>query len=577
MVALLGTLLLAFAPQTPAPPFSMELPPGYGAFEQTGPGDETWKARRGDALGQFLVQHLLVSTPGADVASVARDVRGMWERNLRGLEATVEAWQGPWGGFDGAGADIRYTRGESDNVALERVLLLGEHLVHAVWEGPAAQKEQALEALKSFRVPGAWIPVPPPETDPYSGLGPAGAERPFPGTLRIHVDLTGLPGQQQLVVEVVWDAPEGVDAGGWLLPPAATPVEREDGEGQGIRYRLRVDDMAGAGGPYGMARPPLGPGLAALDAAWLAVPNALFDDGPGYQAPAWSLRVSFPATLTVFSDGPGKSSFADQQSFLVADFAELQPGRAWPYFLAGSYKPQKAGARTWYLRLDAKAPTPDLAVRGVERLEAALAKWLPAARGSRSVVSFPGIGDRALPGLLVLDEAAGWFSEPLDATREGLSRRTWLARAVAAGSFGASLRGLGSAAPFLEASLAEYAAWRLLEAEWPEDAAALEAHWKAREAALGPLPMPLSMMPAEDAFGARRLQSRGALVWQAIERRAGRAQLDALLDRALAIGRPWSTQELQRALEESEESAESDWAVFFRDHVYGRLTPADTQ
>jgi hypothetical protein len=77
-------------------------------------------------------------------------------------------------------------------------------------------------------------------------------------------------------------------------------------------------------------------------------------------------------------------------------------------------------------------------------------------------------------------------------------------------------------------------------------------------------------MPPEDSFGARRLQSRGALVWQAIETRAGREVLDALLDTALAAGKPWSTTALQAALEAR---TDGEWSDFFRDHVYGRLTP----
>jgi len=570
MAALLGTLLLALAQQSPAPPFSLTLPEGYESFVQPAPEAERWSSTRADGLGVFTIEHLLVATPGGDPGAVAREIRTFWLRGLQGLEPRAEDWSGAWGGFDAAGVDIRFTRGGRESVVLERILLLGDRLVHGLWEGPAAQREQALEAFASFRVPEAWIPLPPPEVDPWSGLGEAGAEQPFPGEFRIHADLTGVPGQQLLFVEVVWDGPAGMEAGGWLYPPGSTPVERQGSDGEGVRYRLRIDGEAGSGAPYGMARPLVGPGLAALDAAWLAVPNVLLDAPAGYQAPAWTLRLTYPASLTVFSHAPGAHGFVDKGGYRKVDYPRLAAGRAWPFFLAGAYKPRKAGSRTWNLRLDAKATLPDEAVRGVTRLEKALGAWLRTAPRDVQVASFPGLGDRALPGLLVLDETAGWFNEPLDAGREGLTQRIWLARAIGACTFGAGLRGVGSAAPFLEASLAEYGAWRLLEAEWPDDAAVLAAWWQANEDALGTLPMPLSMMPAEDSFGARRLQSRGALVWRAIETRAGRAVLDAVLDAALAAGKPWSTSALQTALETR---TEDDWSGFFRDHVYGRLTP----
>ena len=86
--------------------------------------------------------------------------------------------------------------------------------------------------------------------------------------------------------------------------------------------------------------------------------------------------------------------------------------------------------------------------------------------------------------------------------------------------------------------------------------------------------MPLSMMPPDDSYGARRLQSRGARVWQAIEKRAGRETLDALLDGVVAAGVPWSSEDLRTLLEAR---TEDDWEPFFRDHVYGRLTPVDDE
>jgi aminopeptidase N len=64
--------------------------------------------------------------------------------------------------------------------------------------------------------------------------------------------------------------------------------------------------------------------------------------------------------------------------------------------------------------------------------------------------------------------------------------------------------------------------------------------------------------------------TRGALVWKAIEDRAGRANLDRILNQHLQRGGSWTTEDLRNALEAG---TEREWTDWFRQHVYGRTLP----
>ena len=133
------------------------------------------------------------------------------------------------------------------------------------------------------------------------------------------------------------------------------------------------------------------------------------------------------------------------------------------------------------------------------------------------------------------------------------------------------LTGIGNGAVFLDASLSEYAAWRILEsAGLLSEADAMRTFWKSNEDALGKLPLPLTLMPLGDLQGGRRLMTRGALVWLAIEKRAGRLVLDKILNSKLDGSGFWSTEDLRLALEKH---CEDDWLPFFQAHVYGRKHP----
>ena len=179
--------------------------------------------------------------------------------------------------------------------------------------------------------------------------------------------------------------------------------------------------------------------------------------------------------------------------------------------------------------------------------------------------------DRSLPGVLLLDEEAGWLDRPLDSVVQGVTLRTGLARRLGAHAFSVRLRGVGSASPWLSLALGEYAAARLLEAAGQAaEAEALRAWWAEREAALGELPEPLSLLPWADLTGPRWLLCRGPRVWEALEREAGREILDRVLDARLQGGGTWTTEDLRRDLEAPTGRSLEAW---FRTHVYGRIPP----
>jgi hypothetical protein len=94
--------------------------------------------------------------------------------------------------------------------------------------------------------------------------------------------------------------------------------------------------------------------------------------------------------------------------------------------------------------------------------------------------------------------------------------------------------------------------------------------WLARERQLPNLRIPLSLIPRGDLKGARRLLSRGALTWLAIEKKASRPVLDKIL-LSLAQHRPlWNTELLRGRLEIE---TKGKWQGFFANHIYGIQMP----
>jgi len=577
MIGLLAALVLASVQQAPSLPFQFDLPQGYGAFAESMEGPGSWVSTRKDKGASFRVRHFPLGAMGAIPAAVAKDIRArMWAPRLQGIEHGFEAWSGKVDGIEAAGWIISYKTDRSRMTILQRIAIQGDAMTMVVWEGPSAGQALASAALDGFHVPEAWLSIPAPEQDIYRGLGPSANAPLFPGRLEIDVFLHSFAVDEFFTVRMTYVpglAPISSQELSWVLPLGAIPQDQVDDLG-GLRivYRIPMDKASGLGGPYGITRLE-GQEFSALNPLWLALPSPAAGMN-NVQPPAWKMTITHLANLEAISTSVTRKRFDEASKAMVTEFEGLKAGVAWPFFLVGDYELRQTSNQNWHLRLDSKATLQEDAMLEIMRLRKVLDAWLPRNHDHWNLASFSWIGDRVMPGLIVLDEQRDWFTSPVDSKMKGgtLSRRTALARLLCQEPFGARLHGRGSAALFLEASLAEYAAWRLLEAAGNQsDAEALHRQWVARESQAGKLSQPLSMLEIGDLYGPRRLLSFGPLVWQAIEKQCGREAFDAILCEKLAEGHSWSTQDLEVALKTS--NPKVDWDSFFLKHVYGRHLP----
>lgn len=572
LAVLLPPLALAIAQQTGVPPFAWELPAGYGDFAPLTGQEEAWEADAADGAARFLVQRFQLESAGARSAAVARQLRDqVWGPARVGLrEVGFVEWSGDWGGVpDSAGHTVRYQVDERRMSAIERFAVVQDQLVHVLWDGPEDRAAAALAAVASFRIPDAWIPAPLPDRDPHRGLAPGSEARAMPWSIEVRLDFLGSRARGDVVVEVR-RTPAGADAA-WRLPPGAEDLG-ESGDGY-RRYRLPAGDRPDQ--PllqHGLVYSPQGD-LAALDAAgWLAVPPTPPCE---WLPPAWTIEARHPGHQALLGPAPWTVTTELETGGALSRIGPVPAGLCWPAFVTGRFQKRQSAGRTWHLRLDAKAIVPDEAAAALFRLADADAAWAGEDAAAPTVLSFPGLGDRALPGMIVLDETRDWFGKAVDSPLAGLDRRAWLARLVAGARFGGRLRGSGSAAPVLENALAEWHAARLCEAAgFGPAAAALRARWDAAEQAAGALPTPLSRMPATEIFAAGRLLSGGARFWTALEAFAGRERLDAALRGFVAAGAPWSTRDLESALAAGTPAAGAARLREFLDaHLYGTRKP----
>lgn len=567
----IAPLLLAGAlVQSPAePPFSFELPKGYQAFVRAAtPESETWVALRSDEAAQFEVRHFRLASPGARADLVAENLRKeRWEPLMQGFGSEIVPWEGRWAGLPAAGHRIDYVYQDRSQTLVQRLVVDDDHLVIATWEGDRASSPPALAALDGFEIPAAWRAKPAPSFDEEQGLGPT-ATPPAPlGHFAVEVDATD--GRwEQVGIRIRWTPADGREAKDdlWRVPvdaliDARTPTE--------IRYRLSFVDEEGVMVPkHGIT--PGASCLAGLAPGWLALPASQATEDGRYAPPEVTLTVRSVAHLGALSD----VAVADQQvaeNVRTTTFARRAGGETWPVFAIGFFEFQVVEERRVAVRRSAEAPTVERTIRGlVELAEVGQQLWKSADQ-DWSILTFPGAGDLVLEDLMVLDEGNRWLRDPLDGEWIDGSRRAGLARKLAYLWFGRQLAGRGHGAVFLDASLSEYAAWRVLEASGAtRDAKAMQAFWIEAEQEAPALPRPLSRMPREDLAGARRLMTRGALVWKAIEDRAGRAVLDRILEDRLARGGSWTTEDLRADLEAA---TKRDWHDWFRQHVYGRARP----
>ena len=578
LAALLPPLALALAQQAGDPPFRCTLPLDYGAFVLVAGQEQAWESLHERGGARCLVQRFQLDASGARADSVLQSLRQQaWgTASLLVGELSFTAWEGDWGGVpETAGHTVRYRLEGRALAMVERVAVIGDQLVHFLWEGPVESVEVGLAAAASFRVPDAWIPPPPPDRDLHRGVAPKSETLPLPWTLEIQLDFLSRREQGDLEVGVrahpVASGSEPPTTPEWVLPAGAVDLG-SDRDGF-RRYRL-----SGSGDPF---QPLLGWGmrysdqgdLAALDTdRWLAVPRM----PPGnWGRPGWLLEALHPGHQSLL--GPAgwtqTTELGDQGA--RTRIGPVPAGRCWPFFLSGRFQKRQTVGVNWHLRLDAKAIVADAAVATLHKLMDAANAWLGVAEVPQwTVVSFPGLGDRALPQIFVLDEQREWFQKPADGRLGSWNRRAWLARLVASSRFGAQLHGSGSAAPVLENALSEWAAARLLDAAgFTAEAKELRAAWDEAELAAGALPRPLSQMPAEEVLASARLLSAGARFWTALEQTVGRETLDRTLRAFLAAGVPWTTQQLERALAAEDPVRAETLRAFFDAHLYGIRKP----
>lgn len=577
LAALLPPLALALAQQPGDPPFRCALPADYVGFAPIVGQEQAWEALRNDGGARFLVQRFTLEGSGARADSVLRELRqqawGTAQLVVGGI--TITEWSGEWGGVpETAGHTVSYRLEDRALAVVERVAVMGDQLVHFLWDGPAGDLEGGLETAASFRIPDAWIPPPPLDRDLHRGLAPGSEARALPWALDVRLDFVSR--REQGDIEIAVRALPATKGGtipeelAWRLPAGATDLGTDPAGFR--RYRLvRSEDPYQPLLAWGL-RYSMQADLAAFDAAWLAVPET----PPGrWLPPAWTLEARHPGHVTMLGPLPWTHTSELGAEGALTRMGPVPAGTCWPFFVSGRFQKRQTAGLTWQLRLDAKAIVPDEAVAALQKLSAAADAWLgkPADAGW-TVVSFPGAGDRAMAGLIVLDEDREWFQKPADGRLGAFSRRAWLARMVASSRFGARLRGSGNAAAVLESSLAEWTAARLLEAAgYAAEAKELRAAWDEAERSAGALPRPLSMMPAEEVQASGRLLSAGARFWSALDSLIGRQRLDETLCGFLAAGGAWNTQQLEFALAGDDEQRATALRTFFDAHLYGIRKP----
>ena len=577
--AILVLLLAGRGLQEPAP-FSWAAPQGYGPLRRESAERELWRSLRGAGGGQFLITRVALETPGALAEAIAtRSREEQWRPLLASLQPSIQAWRGEWAGRPAAGSEIRFVRDQAPQAMLERFLVLADRLVVGGWEGPADELKAAAAALDGFALPADWLPPPPLDYDAERGLGPSAEVLPAPGLLRVTVepalDFTSVRVVLEFQPDPTLGWPEDWPST-WRAPALAGeaegPIHQDDGSHR-LSYRLPLADLAAtrAAGLYQT------PGaLAAIEPGWLSCPpppQAAGKPEAAVTPPSWTLRLLLPAHLSALSwTAAGTEKLEDEQLRLAVSFPQLAPGRAWPFFVIGQFTRREVAGLVFQQRTGARSVAMDPPLRFLGTLRQALSGWLPSAPLDWVVATYPGCGDHQLPGLLLLDETAGWFDAPLDAPWwRGQTRRAGLAQRVAEQGLTGDGRAVGSAAPFLDASLAAYGAWRLLEAGGRgQEAAAWSTLWREHERAAPPLARPLSRIGWPDLLGPERLLTRGPLVWQAIEAGAGRARLDLLLEERLRRGGTWTSEDLRAELERL---TGAEWDAFFKRHVYGREVP----
>ena len=566
---LLAALALALSPQsTDELPFKMELPGDYVPFLKDDGDTPTWVALHPSGNARFTAVHYLLANAGATSAAVAQDHRArIWTPFLDGVKYQITPWIGPWAGDQAAGTDIQYSRNGSEMAVIERVLVQADHLTLVSWEGPQHDMEPARKALSSFQPPFSWRPKPPQQEDFDRGLG----SNPAPLFSLGHYDLQLSTHLQPGTLHIKLDFQPSAELGTlqsiqWWIPAQESKKTTAIEGKHHLEYALEFGDDPELAASMGISLS--GHTIGLLDSTWLAVPLLQDINSDQVLAPSWTLSLAIPAFDHALSwCAPITNKVLGSSGARKISFPSISSGRAWPFALVGQYRKHNEGPYPMWLRSGSRSREYRAPLQFLVDLEGTMLDWLPGNVDPWSLATFPGAGDRMLPGLAILDEKKEWLQSPLDAAYGSGTRREGLAELISTRKFGLLLRGKGTAAPFLEISLAEYSAWRLLRIQGhSKEAANMLLNWKKREANLPPVRTPLSLMLREDLLGPQRLLSRGALVWVHLSELVGEDRLDACLNAALREGGWWTSEDLRLALEEM---GKLDLLPFFRKYIYG--------
>jgi hypothetical protein len=450
---------------------------------------------------------------------------------------------------------------------LERVLVQADHLVLSSWEGPQLGLDSARAAMASLQPPISWRPSPPQEEDFERGLGKKKAAPISLGhysiKLSTHLQANALNVELEFQPSPALGNLQVMD---WWIPGEEPRKSTGENGLHRIRYSLNLGKDAEQAAKVGVVLS--GHSIGLLDSTWLAVPLLEDVDPQQILPPSWNLTLEVPAFDHALSwTTPTSNKVLDSSPVRELTFPTLAPGNAWPFAIIGQYRKYKDGAHPIWLRSGSRSREYQAPLTFLDNLDRGLLDWLPGNEDPWRLATFPGAGDRMLPGLAILDEKKDWLQTPLDAAYGNGTRRKGLAELITSRKFGLQLRGLGTAAPFLEVSLAEYSAWRLLRLlEHSKESANMLLSWKQREASLPAVRIPLSLTPRDDLLGPQRLLSRGALVWRMLANEVGEDCLDACLNAALRDGGQWSTEDLRLSLEKR---SELDLLPFFRKYIYG--------
>ena len=556
MFSLLGLIALCSFQQ--GHEFDINLPSYFGEFQSDAAA--SFIAKSIEPLAAVKVARYDISSSGAHLDSVLSDIRKrQWQPMAQSYPSmAINNWRGKVSILDGGGFDIT----TSDSIILQRIAIHETLMVVISWESPLKESDDGRACLDSFVIPKSWLATDLVVNDIYRGNGAHGLAHDYPGTLAISVSLANSNTTNLIDIEVAFVGHENAPTFEWQLPEMAINSKLLGSGAMHYQLALNVgDDISLPNGIFRLN----GNDLMAFDPLWLAVPN--FSGDLEYRAPAWQLSLEYAPHLIAVS-APMLKVELNEKRKLKNSLTQIVPsGSSWPFFAVANYRARQVGDFKWFLRLDSKSKLPDGVIEELLLLDKVLDAQLGTHKIPFTVSSFPYSGDRLFSGLLVFDEQRGWFDAPTDTSIDSFSRRVHLARILCEYRFGIESTGRGSAKMFLTRSLAEYLAQQLLAGAGHEDEAkSMSDFWKLNESNAGGLPQALSLTPVNDLYGARRLLSYGALVWEDIASKLGPKKFNKLCEQ-IYLKSAYSADDLLNMLMLA--SPDIEWSKYFQQHVFG--------